>query len=153
MEGDWKEKGRDARYKNHPLAASQAAVMHNPITRKLVSVSFLLRGSAEVSLCCREAGEKEKESARGPPHPIVHPALSIFRLLLILLGYPAGAFAKERGWALLKKNEILKQALTFLLSVFLSFPFPPPSTQAIQIVASLTGDVKPFTLSPSSLHI
>ena len=83
MEGDWKEKGRDARYKNHPLAASQAAVMHNPITRKLVSVSFLLRGSAEVSLCCREAGEKEKESARGPPHPIVHPALSIFRLLLI----------------------------------------------------------------------
>ena len=124
MEGDWKEKGRDARYKNHPLSASQAAVMHNPITRKLVSVSLLLRGSAEVSLCCREAEEKEKESARGPPHPIVHPALSIFRLLLILLGYPAGAFAKERGWALLKKKEILKQALTFLLSVFLPFPFP-----------------------------
>ena len=103
MEGDWKEKGRDACYKNHPLVASQAAVMHNRITRKLVSVSLLLRGSAEVSWCCREAGEKGQESARGPSLPIVHRALSIFRLLLFLLGYPAGAFAKEGGWALLKK--------------------------------------------------
>ena len=93
----------------------------------LVSVS-LLRGSAEVSWCCREAGEKEKESARGPSLPIVHRALSIFRLLLFLSGYPAGAFAKERGWALLKKNEILKHALTFLFSAFLPSPFPlPPS--------------------------
>ena len=124
MEGDWKEKGRDARYKNHPLAASQAAVMHNPITRKLVSVSFLLRGSAEVSLCCREAGEKEKESARGPPHPIVHPALSIFRLLLILLGYPAGAFAKEREWALLKKKRDFKADAHF--PSFSLSPFPLP---------------------------
>ena len=48
-------------------------------------------------MCCREAEEKGKES--------VHCALSIFRLLLILLGYPAGAFAKERGWALLKKRR------------------------------------------------
>ena len=80
--------------------------MHNRITRELVSVSLLLRGSAEVSLCCMEAEEKGKES--------VHCALSIFRLLLILLGYPAGAFAKERGRELLKKNEILKQSLSFL---------------------------------------
>lgn len=59
MEGDWKEKGWDACYKNHPLAASQAAIMHNRITRKLVSVSLPLRGSAEVSWCCREAGAKK----------------------------------------------------------------------------------------------
>ena len=87
MEGDWKEKGWDACYKNHPLAASQAAIIHNRITRKLVSVSLLLRGSAEVSWCCREAGAKEKESARGPSLSIVHRALSVFRLLLSLLGY------------------------------------------------------------------
>ena len=86
MEGDWKEKGWDACYKNHPLAASQVA-MHNRITRKLVSLSLLLRGSAEVSWCCREAGAKEKESARGPSLSIVHRALSVFRLLLSLLGY------------------------------------------------------------------
>jgi len=102
MERDWKEKGRDACYKYRPLVASQAAVMHNLITRKLLSVSLLLRGSAEVSLCCREAEEKEKESERGPSLSTVHCALSIFRLLLFLLGYPAGAFDKERGWVLLK---------------------------------------------------
>ena len=117
--------------------------MHNRITRELVSVSLLLSGSAEVSLCCREAEEKGKES--------VHCALSIFRLLLILLGYPAGAFAKERGRALLKKKRDFK-AVAFFPFFSLS-PFPPPSTQAIQMVASLDGDVKPFTLSPSSLHI
>lgn len=87
MEGDWKEKGWDACYKNHPLAASQAAIIHNRITRKLVSVSLPVRGSAEVSWCCREAGAKEKESARGPSLSIVHRALSIFRLMLSLLGY------------------------------------------------------------------
>ena len=31
------------------------------------------------------------------PLPIVPRALSIFRLLLFLLGYPAGAYAEERG--------------------------------------------------------
>ena len=73
------------------------------------------------------AGEREKESARGImgrgkkpssslprksgailntlygrgsrlfPLPIVPRALSIFRLLLFLLGYPAGSSAEERG--------------------------------------------------------
>ena len=124
MEGDWKEKGRDACYKNHPLVASQAAVMHNRITRKLVSVSLLLRGSAEVSWCCREAGEKGQESARGPSLPIVHRALSIFRLWLFLLGYPAGAFAKERGWALLKKGDF-KAGAHFLFFSLSPFPLLP----------------------------
>ena len=42
-------------------------------------------------MCCREAGEKETEGARG----IVHRALFIFRLLLFLLGYPASVSAEE----------------------------------------------------------
>ena len=51
--------------------------------------------SAEASLCCREAGEKEKEA---PPLPFSHrPLLSMLRLLLFLMGYPAGASAQERG--------------------------------------------------------
>ena len=66
--------------------------------------SLLRRGL----LCHREAGEKEKESAQGTmgkgkkeerrlfPLPIVLRALGIFRLLLFLLGYPAGASAEER---------------------------------------------------------
>ena len=63
MEGDWKEKGWDACYKNHPLAASQAA-MHNRITRKLVSLSLLLRGSAESLGVVGKLGRKKKK-ARG----------------------------------------------------------------------------------------
>ena len=59
-----------------------------------------------------------------------------FQPVMSFWGYPAGAFAKERRWALLKKTEILKQALTFLFSAFLPFRFSPPSTQAIQMVAS-----------------
>ena len=50
--------------------------------------------SAEVSLCCREAGKTEKDGARGTmekkPLPSSHRpprALSIFRLLLFLLRY------------------------------------------------------------------
>ena len=50
--------------------------------------------STEASLCCREAGEKEKESPRGMmgkgekeenlfPLPIVLRALSFFRVLLL----------------------------------------------------------------------
>ena len=45
------------------------------------------------SLCRGESGKKEKRSARGT----MSSALSTFRLLLFLLGYPAGASAKERG--------------------------------------------------------
>ena len=41
-------------------------------------------------------------SSLSPPHvgrlPIVPPELSIFRLLLFLVGYPAGASAEERGF-------------------------------------------------------
>ena len=60
--------------------------------------------SVEAFLCCREAGERKREPGndgkwharrdkRGPrlfPLPIVPRALSIFRLLLFLLGYPVG---------------------------------------------------------------
>ena len=41
--------------------------------------------------------EEEREEARFFPLPIVPRALSIFRLLLFLLGYPAGASAEKRG--------------------------------------------------------
>jgi len=37
------------------------------------------------------------KDSRPFPLPIVPRALSVFRLLLFLLGYPAGASAKERG--------------------------------------------------------
>ena len=66
----------------------------------------------------REAGEREKESARGTMgrgirksevFPFSHRApLSIFRLLLFLLGYPAGASAEKRG------SFSLAQALNFV---------------------------------------
>ena len=64
--------------------------------------------SAKAFLCRREAREKEKESARGTmgrekreetpfPSSLVPRALSIFSLLLFLVGFPAGASAEERG--------------------------------------------------------
>ena len=63
--------------------------------------------STEAFLCSREAVEKEKESARGMMgREKTAPAFSLFpssptrflffRLLLFLLGYPAGAAAEER---------------------------------------------------------
>lgn len=51
--------------------------------------------SAELSLCCKEAGVKEKESARGTI-PTIPCALAIFKLLLFLLGYPVGFSAVKR---------------------------------------------------------
>ena len=51
----------------------------------------------EASLCCREAGEKEKESARGTvgrgksPLPIVPRALSIFSIIAIFIGILSGS--------------------------------------------------------------
>ena len=72
----------------------------------LKNSSFSL-ASAEASIVGRlEKGKKkarggqwegEREEARFFPLPIVHRALSIFRLLLFLLGYPAGASAEKRG--------------------------------------------------------
>ena len=66
----------------------------------------------------REAREREKESAGGTMgrgirksevFPSSHgPPLSIFRLLLFLLGYPAGASAEKRG------SFSLAQALNFV---------------------------------------
>ena len=58
--------------------------------------------SAEDSLCCGEAGEKEKKRARGTmgrgkrgsrrfPLPIVPRALSIFSIIDILMGIPSGS--------------------------------------------------------------
>ena len=46
--------------------------MTSPLRLKVVSIAGAL-SSAEASLCCREAGEKETEGARG----IVHRALFI----------------------------------------------------------------------------
>ena len=83
----------------------------------LKNSSFSL-ASAEASLYRREAGERKKESARGTMgrgirksevFPSSHrPPLSIFRLLLFLLGYPAGASAEKRG------SFSLAQALNFV---------------------------------------
>ena len=58
-------------------------------------------------MCRREAGEREKRNCAGDdgkvkrgwplfPPPTFSCALSIFRLLLSLSGYPAEVFAKER---------------------------------------------------------
>ena len=62
---------------------------------------FLSVSCVEVSLCCGEAGEKEKDSARGTmgrgmreerlppfPLPIVLGALSIFSIIAIFIGIP-----------------------------------------------------------------
>ena len=63
-----------------------------PLHLKVVSIAGAL-SSAEASLCCREAGKKETEGARG----IVHRALFVFLLLLFLLGYPPGGDAAPSG--------------------------------------------------------
>ena len=64
--------------------------------------------SAEASLSCMEAGETEKESARG--------CFLFFRLLLFLLGYPAGASAEEReGRIRVKKEAIFFPQIVSLL--------------------------------------
>ena len=83
----------------------------------LKNSSFSL-ASAEASLYRREAGERKKESAWGTMgrgirksevFPSSHrPPLSIFRLMLFLLGYPAGASAEKRG------SFSLAQALNFV---------------------------------------
>ena len=64
--------------------------------------------SAEASVCPRETGEREGRKRAGDdgkarerkqglfPLPITPRALSSFRLLLFLFGYPVGATAKER---------------------------------------------------------
>ena len=75
-----------------------------------------------------------------------------FQPVMSFWGYPAGAFAKERRWALLKKRDFNAGAHFPFFSLS-PFPLPLSFTQAIQMVESLGGDVKPFTLSPSSLHI
>ena len=67
--------------------------MTSPLHSKVVSIAGAL-SSAEASLCCREAGKKETEGARG----IVHRALFIFLLLLFLLGYPPGGDAAPSGF-------------------------------------------------------
>ena len=67
--------------------------MTSPLHLKVVSIAGAL-SSAEASLCCREAGKKETEGARG----IVHRALFIFLLLLFLLVYPPGGDATPSGF-------------------------------------------------------
>ena len=76
--------------------------------QKTLASSFSL-ASAEASFYRREARERKKKKARGGqwegereeerffPLPIVPRALSIFRLLLFLLGYTAGASAEKTG--------------------------------------------------------
>ena len=86
MEGDWKEKGWDACYKNHPLAASQVA-MHNRITRKLVSLSLLLRGSAESLGVVGKLGRKKRKRA-GPFSFHRPPRAFYFSINAIFIGIP-----------------------------------------------------------------
>ena len=82
----------DRRY-NNVLLIIIISEMTSPLHSKVVSIAGAL-SSAEASLCCREAGKKETEGARG----IVHRALFIFLLLLFLLGYPPGGDATPSGF-------------------------------------------------------
>ena len=87
----------------------------------LKNSSFSL-ASEKASLYRRDAGEKEKESARGTmgrgkekarffPLPIFPRALSIFRKLLFLLGYSAGASAEKTGsFSLAKALDLVVKA-------------------------------------------
>ena len=82
-----------------PLVPHGDTKIHTIVTFLITDTCPL--SSVEASLCCGEAGEKEKESARGTmgsfPLPIVPRALSIFSIILFWWGYPAGASAEERG--------------------------------------------------------
>ena len=81
------------RVRTHPHLYHNSGGRHNTFS------PFTPLSSAEASLCCGEAGEKEKESARRTMGRvgIVPRALSIFPIILIWWGYPAGASAEERG--------------------------------------------------------
>ena len=57
----------------------------------------LLSGAEEASLCRgSRVWEEGNKKARRAKQSKMSSALSTFRLLLFLLGYPAGAWAKER---------------------------------------------------------
>ena len=64
-------------------------------------------GEREKRKCARDYG-KGKRGARLFPPPIVAWSLSIFRLLLYLLGYPAEVFAEERVTALFCSSLIMR---------------------------------------------
>ena len=87
----------------------------------MIEHSYILKNSsfslvsAEASLYRREAGERkkkarggqwegEREEARFFPLPVVPRALSIFRLLLFLLGYPSGSLCGEERFILSCKS-------------------------------------------------
>ena len=83
-------KGQNLRFTGEDLAMGNVRRIHD----------FRLSPEPQKHLCIvGMAGEKEKESARGTifPRPVILHALSIFRLLLFLLGYPAGSSAEERA--------------------------------------------------------
>ena len=125
----WTATGNDPEMEHVRHVAHTSTIDHHHpwpdgLAEKIWLTKFPLSSAAEASLCCREAGEKEKDSARGTmgrgrekrgpfPLPIVPRALSIFRLLLLLLGYPAGASAEERA----KFPIITREYLTFYQSV------------------------------------
>ena len=80
-------------------------------TQKLHDISKFPLSSAEASLCCGKAGEKEKESAWGTKwkerreaFPSSHrpPRAFYFFAYFILMGYPVGASAEERAKFLLQ---------------------------------------------------
>ena len=80
--------------------------------------------SKEASLCCGEAGEKEKESAQGIP--VVPDALSIFSIIAIFIGIPCGSLCGRESYqtstgdeANCLHNSIVLWQSAFLVSVFL----------------------------------
>ena len=89
------------------LQVAKAVLFQNPVTTgDLLSLRAL--SSAEASLCCGKAGEKEKESARGTkgrgeralavslfPSSPAH--FLFFLLFKFWWGYPVGASAGERA--------------------------------------------------------
>ena len=79
---------------SNTLTSSKTAHSLSPPQRPLCIVGWPEKGKKKAR---GGQWEGERKEARFFPLPIVPRALSIFRLLLFLLGYPAGGSAEKRG--------------------------------------------------------
>ena len=75
---------------------------------------------AEASLCCGEAGKKEKESTQGIP--IIPRALSTFSIIAIFIGIPSGSLCGGESYQTSTGDEAncLHNSIVLWQSAFLA---------------------------------
>ena len=98
--------------------------MTSPLHVKVFSIAGAL-SSAEASLCCREAGEKETEGARG----IVHRALFI--------GIPSGSL--HRGDSRGRTGDATPSRLIFLRSLYFALLLARVASVSVRLQSEEQG--------------